>query len=382
MAANELIDSESELRALVAGLRGIDMLAVDTEFVRERTYWPQPCLLQLAWEDRIVCVDLLRPDAIGALKDVLFDHRVLKVFHAARQDLELFFSICGRVPGPVYDTQIAGALLGFPDQCGYGSLVEQVLDVTLDKGHARTDWSRRPLRDEQLKYAVEDVLYLLPMRRELENRLAALGRENWSREMFLELTDPTLYRPDPASAWRRVKNWRQLAGPELARLQALAAWREEQAIDRDRPRKWILSDDGLIDLARLNPVDERALSRISIPPAVARRQGAAIVSCLAAVAGNARPYDVPADERLTRSQAKRVSSLGRLVDETAHRERIAAPALATRAELRALVAGQRDLRVLRGWRRDMVGERLLALVDAPTDQPSGNEGTSAATSRS
>lgn len=381
MSTARLITAGTELRSLVASLEGVDVLGIDTEFVRERTYHPRPCVLQLAWAGRVACVDLLQPESIRPLEDLLFDSGVLKVFHAARQDLELFFAMCGRVPAPIYDTQIAGALLGFADQSGYGPLVEEVLGIPLDKGHARTDWSRRPLSAQQLRYAVEDVLYLLPLRQELERRLRELGRGAWCKEMFDELSDPALYRPDPESAWIRVKNWRQLKGTELARLQVLAAWREEQAVARDRPRKWILADAALIELARSNATTERELAGLSLPAAVKRRQGAAITARLASLPADARPYDVPEEQRLTTAQTRLVSALGRMVDDTARRERIAAPVLATRAELRSLVAGRRDLRVLRGWRRDMVGARLLAAADA-ADQPSGNDGTRAETSRS
>ena len=364
MKTMELVDNERDAGALAEALAGAGLVAVDTEFVRERTYYPRPCLMQLAWERGIACVDLVAIGGTGALEGLLFDPGVTKVFHAARQDLELFFAMCGRVPGPLYDTQIAGGVLGFPDQAGYGSLVEAILGVELEKGHARTDWSRRPLSADQLRYAVDDVRYLLPMKDELDRRLADLGREEWAAELCQDLTDPALYAPDPGGAWRRVKGWRQLAGAALARLQALAAWREEQAVDRDRPRRWILADDALVEVARRNPADGKGLAMAGVPPGVVRRQGEAIVSRLAAVAGDAEPRDVPADTRLPKQDARLVSRLGRLVDETAKRARVAPAILATRAELRALVSGERDLRVLRGWRRELVGDRLLEAVAA------------------
>lgn len=382
MTTPEIIQSESELASLASRLRDVELLAVDTEFVRESTYYPRPCLLQLAWHDRLALVDLLKLGTAAPLKEILFQQGTLKIFHAARQDLELFFSMSGHVPAPVYDTQIAGALLGYPDQSGYGSLVQEILGISLQKGHARTDWSRRPLSEDQLRYAAEDVHYLLPMYRKLETRLGELGRQSWCREMSAELTEPSLYRPDPDSAWSRVRNWRQLGGVALARLQALAAWREEQAVARDRPRKWILADAGLIELARENPRSESELARLSIPPAVRRRQGASILRRLEAVPADAEPHGVSPETRLTRNETRLVSSLGQVVDETARRKSIAAPALATRAELRALVAGQRELRILRGWRRELVGARLLAMVETAGDQAPGKEGTSAATRRS
>ncbi len=371
MKSADLIDNERDLGALVRALAGSPLIAVDTEFVRERTYYPQPCLMQLAWGDEIACVDLMTLGGVRDLAEVLFDHAVTKVFHAARQDLELLFAMCGRVPAPIYDTQIAGGVLGYPDQSGYGYLVEEILGISLEKGHARTDWTRRPLSDDQLNYAVDDVRYLLPMRVELERRLADLGRQAWAAELYGELTNSALYAPDPAGAWRRVKSWRQLEGPALARLQALAAWREEQAVARDRPRKWILADDALIELARRNPVDEKAVALAGVPPAVAKRQGRAIAERLSALPPDAEPRDVPADSRLPRADAKLASRLGRLVDETAQRASVAPAILATRAELRALVAGDRNLRVLRGWRRDLIGDRLLDLVAETGESAAG-----------
>jgi len=371
MRAADLVDNEHDLGTLVEALAGATLVAVDTEFVRERTYHPQPCLLQLAWNDEIACVDLMTLGGVGALADMLFGEEVTKVFHAARQDLELFFAMCGRVPAPIYDTQVAGGVLGYPDQSGYGSLVEDVLGVRLEKGHARTDWTRRPLSAEQLRYARDDVRYLLPLRAELEQRLVALERQEWAEELYRELTDPSLYAPDPAAAWRRVKSWRQLEGPALARLQALAAWREEQALTRDRPRKWILGDEALIELARRNPLDEKAVALAGVPPAVVRRQGRAIADRLAALPADAEPRDVPADNRLPKAEARLASRLGRLVDETAERARVAPAILATRAELKSLVAGERDLRVLRGWRRELIGDRLLEFVEGAGDSGAG-----------
>ncbi len=363
MPVINLIDNEHDLGILVGALAGAPLIAVDTEFVRERTYFPKPCLLQLGWDEEVACVDLMTLGGVGSLADILFGGETTKVFHAARQDMELFYAMCGRVPAPIYDTQIAGGVLGFPDQSGYGPLVEEILGVRLEKGHARTDWARRPLSDEQLRYAIDDVRYLLPMREELEHRLANLGRQEWAAELYRELTDPALYAPDPSGAWRRVKNWRQLEGAELARLQALARWREEQAVERDRPRRWILDDNALMELARRNPADERAVALAGIPPAVARRQGRTIAARLAALPPDAEPRDVPPDTRLPREEARLASRLGRIVDETAEKARVAPAILATRAELKAMVAGQRDLRVLRGWRRELVGDRLLGLIE-------------------
>lgn len=382
MSETRLIDSTEEAVALARDLQGVPIVAVDTEFVRERTYYPKPCLLQLAWEDRIACVDLLHLPDLDPLHAVLFGPGTVKVFHAARQDLELFYSVTGKVPAPVYDTQVAGGLLGYPDQAGYSRLVEETLGVGLEKGHARTDWSRRPLSPEQLRYAVDDVRYLLPMRDVLEARLFEAGRDAWTGEFFDALVDPGLYAPDPAGSWRRVKNWRQLDGTALARLQALSAWREEQAVARDRPRRWILADDALIGLARRNPITPDAVAALPLPPAVIRRHAKTIARLLSGVADDATPVDVPQEERLDRAQSRTVSTLGKALDERAEAAGIAPSMIATRSEIRSLVRGSRDLPLLRGWRREVAGEDVLRLLDARAgDQSAGSASPSAETSR-
>lgn len=364
MSDIQLIDRPAAVRTLCETVRDAKFLALDTEFVREKTYHPVPCLMQIAWRDHVFCVDLLALGGLDDLGRLLFDPAITKVLHSARQDLELIYALTGRVPAPVYDTQIAAALLGFPEQCGYGALIEALLGVQLDKRHARTDWRQRPLTSEQLQYAADDVRYLIPAYEALLTDLAARDRQDWPHESFSALTSPALYAPDPASAWRKVKNWRQLEGPALARLQALAAWRETVALERDRPRRWILADAALLSLAGRPPEVPADLERHnSVPPAVRRRYGADLIRLLneqspAAATG------VPAEIRLDRRQADLVTRLGKLVDRRAGEEDIAPALLATRAELRRLVSGQRDLPVLQGWRRQLVGEALLAMLDA------------------
>lgn len=382
MPDTRLIDSVAGAETLASDLAGVPLVAMDTEFVRERTYYPRPCLLQLAWDDRIACVDLLHLPDTTPLDELLYGSDTLKVFHAARQDLELFYSISGRVPAPVYDTQVAGGLLGFPDQAGYSRLVKETLGVDLDKQHARTDWSRRPLSQEQIRYAIDDVRYLLPMREVLETQLAESGRESWTGEFFEALVDPGLYAPDPEGSWRRVKNWRQLEGAALARLQALAAWREEQAVERDRPRRWILADEALIELARRNPVSAEAVASLSLPPAVIRRHAGSIARRLADIPADATPANVPAEERLDRAQTRLVSRLGKLLDERAAGARVAPSMIATRSEIRSLVNGRRDLPLLRGWRREIVGREILRQLEGRRDDHSpGSASPSADSSR-
>lgn len=358
----ELIDQPEELRTLCATLKDAKFLALDTEFVREKTYHPVPCLMQIAWREHVFCVDLLALHDLGELGRLLFDPSITKVLHSARQDLELIYVMTGQVPSPVYDTQIAAALLGFPEQCGYGALIEALLGVRLDKGHARTDWSRRPLSPEQLRYAADDVRFLIPAYEALLTDLAARDRAEWPQEAFDALAAPSLYAADPSSTWRKIKNWRQLEGPALARLQALAAWRETVALERNRPRRWILADAALLSLAGRPPAATADLeTHDSLPAAVIRRHGDSLIRLLKEQADGV-PVDVPDEIRLDRRQAQLASRLGKLIDRRAGEEDIAPALLATRAELRRLVAGRRDLQVLRGWRRQLVGDALLELI--------------------
>ncbi len=359
----QFIDTRDGAEQAAEAVAAEPFIAIDTEFVREKTYHPLPCLLQIAGADQIFCLDLIALEGTAALTDVLMDRNVTKVLHSARQDLELFYALIGAVPGPIYDTQIAAALLGFPDQAGYGNLVNQVLDIELEKGHARTDWSRRPLSTEQLRYAADDVRFLVPLYQTLRQRLQSRARSDWPDADFLALEDARLYTPDPDSAWSKVKGWRQLEGAALARLQRLAAWREEIAVARDRPRRWILADDVLMALATRAPADEAAITDLGIvPPAVLRRYARDLIERLSMDGDQSISAPTP-DTRLSRSETTLLGRLGKYIDRRAQETQIAPSMLATRAELKRMVCGDRDLPVLKGWRREIAGDALLGLLD-------------------
>lgn len=360
MDATQPVAGSAPLAAALAGL-GPGAVAVDTEFVRERTYFPQLCLVQLAAGGRILLADALALEDPAPLAALLADRGREKLLHAARQDIEALLPVTGAPFGPVFDTQTAAALLGHPAQVGYADLVRELLGVQLAKGHARTDWSRRPLSSEQLAYAADDVRYLPELAARLRERLAAAGRDAWMAEEAAGLGDIGLYRVDPPQAWRRLKGIERLDRAALAALRALARWREERAIEKDLPRAWVLPDAALFELATARPRTREEFGWIaSIPRGTAARAAGEILEAIRA----APPADdAPAPDDTARpgpSQVRRMKALQQRLQAIAASLGIQPEVLATRRELVALVRGERELPVLSGWRRAVVGELLLA----------------------
>jgi len=361
-AGDTPISDPAELEARLAAWPAGAAIALDTEFVRERTYFPQLCLIQAAAGGDILLVDALAIPDGGALTRELLSPARPKILHAARQDIEALLPLTASPPPAVFDTQQAASLLGFPAQVGYAELVRQTLGVELAKGHARTDWSRRPLSREQLAYAVDDVRYLPALADELDVRLVAAGRRAWLDEDAAALAEISLYRVDPEDAWRRLKGIERLDDAAYAAAKSLAAWRERRAMARDLPRGWVLPDAAIHELAAARPRTPEALARIaSVPPRTAARAGAELLAAIAAaVPGDSPRPDDPG--RPGPEQLKREKALQQALAAIAAELGLPAEVIATRRELTALARGARDLPVLRGWRRGVAGERLLSVL--------------------
>lgn len=337
-------------------------VAIDTEFVRERTYYPRLCLIQAEVGGGILLVDALALPDGGALARELASDARRKVVHAARQDIEALLPVTGEPLAPVFDTQQAAALLGFPAQVGYAELVRQLLGVELAKGHARTDWARRPLSPEQLAYAADDVRYLPALADALEARLAAAGRGGWLDEESAGLRDVSLYRVEPDDAWRRLKGLERLDGRAFAAARSLAAWRERRAMARDLPRGWILQDAAILELALARPRTREALARVDgVPPGTAARAADELLEAIAREPPDGR-RDEDAAGRPGPEQVKLQKALQKRLAEVAAELAIQPEVLATRRELAALARGERDVPALRGWRREVVGEKLVAVL--------------------
>lgn len=358
------VDRQEELPPLARALESHAFIGVDTEFLRERTFFPKLCLLQLAAGDRIWCVDTLRGGSLDPLVPALTAPQTRKVIHAARQDLEAFYLTTKRVISPVFDTQVAAGCIGLKPQVGYAELVKTLLDVSIPKGQTRTDWSKRPLTRAQLDYAADDVLYLGEIAERLAARLKELGRERWASEDCAALEDPRLYEPDPDQAWERLRGLGQLDPPARARAKSLAVWREKLARERDLPRAWVLPDAAIFAVAHANPESPAALGALHAMPG--NFNGGFAAGLLRVLHGeSALPVtdlNPGQDSRPTPEQKALIERLAKIVDTRSAELRVSPELLAPRGELKALAMGRRDTHALAGWRRAEIGERLLGVL--------------------
>ncbi len=356
------ITTDAALAAVAAALAAGPRLALDTEFMRERTYYAELALVQLAGADDIVLVDPLAGIDPAILAAVLAVPGQVKVLHAARQDVEVLLPITDAPLAPVFDTQVAAGLLGYPPQVGYGELVLKEMGKTLDKGHQRTDWTRRPLSAAQLEYAADDVRWLLPLAAQLESKLADVGRLDWLAEDFAALADARLYRVDPADAWQRLKAIETLPVGEQLRLRALAAWRETRAMRRNLPRGWVITDDAARAIARRSPEDVATIKALDVmPPGAADKMGEEILAALeGARAASSEGLVQRADARPDPAERELARRLGERLREVATALAIAPEVVATQRDLRRLAHGEALETVLTGWRRLVLGAALEA----------------------
>ena len=361
-----LITTTAELAAFCHSLAGEPFVAVDTEFMRETTYWPRLCLVQAATSKGAVAIDPLAPGLdLAPLLEVMKDTRIEKVFHAARQDVEIFYNL-GAIPQPLFDTQIASMAAGFGEQIAYDALCRQMLKVEIDKSSRFTDWARRPLSEAQLSYALDDVIHLARLYPMLRARLEESQRLSWVTEEMRALTDPGLYDTEPQNAWRRLKP-RRFATKYLAVFRAVAAWRERTAQTRDQPRGRILKDDAIDELASQAPMDIDALGRLrSAPKGFAGSRFAVEVLEVIAKALKDPEAHAPTIERdrtpSNPAAGAVVELLKVLLKARAEDAGVAAKLIATVSDLDKIASDdEADTPALEGWRRKAFGEDALRL---------------------
>lgn len=359
------IDHAAALRDLCAELKSSPWLAVDTEFLRERTYYPRLCLIQIATSDHVACIDPLAIEDLSPLLDLFFEPRMLKVMHAASQDLEVLFPLRGAAPQPIFDTQVAACLLGQRANISYAELIEHMLNVTLAKAHTRTDWSQRPLSAEQLRYAADDAHYLAQAYLMQRDMLEALNRLDWLEADFASLANANRYLPMPDQAFRRVKDSQRLRGVKLAVLQQLAAWRELRAIKLNKPRKWILPDELLVVLAeRLPSTTAQVLTIIDGQKEARQATADSLAECIQDAQTIPRelwPIHPPRGG-YNESQLEAIAAMLALVNTRATQTNIAPTLLATRRDIERLVSGDQSVTVMQGFRRELIGKELLDIL--------------------
>src|SRR5271170_3035515 len=325
------IDRGEQLEALAHALASQESIGVDTEFLRERTFFPKLCLLQLSAAGQVWLVDTLKVGGLEPLMPALTAARSRKLIHAA--------------------------CIGMKPQVGYAELVKTLLDVTIPKGQTRTDWSMRPLSRAQLEYAADDVLHLQAIAIELSKRLRALGREHWVREDCLGLSGLSLYEPDAAFAWARLRGMGQLAPAPRARARTIAVWRERAARERDLPRAWILSDAAIFSIAEANPTSAAELD--AVQPLNEKLSGTLLDALNSSSSVELTDLEPSQDSRPTAAQKAFLERLIQTVDARAAELKVSPEILAPRGELKALAMGKRDSHALAGWRRQEIGDRLL-----------------------
>jgi ribonuclease D len=361
------VTDTSALKELVVALRKAPAVAIDTEFMRERTYFARLCLIQLASDDVAAIVDPLAIDDLSALRELMLDTAVVKIFHAGSQDLEIFFRLLGEATTPVFDSQVAATLAGFPQQVGYGALVKEMLGVPLDKGDTYTDWAKRPLSDTQVEYALNDVRYLPEMYRRLTAELKREGRLGWLAADFKRMEDPTTYECLPEEQWRRVKRISSLNRRQLAVAREVAAWREREAQRRDVPKRWVLGDESIVEVARRGPKTAEELAAIrGVSDKIGKGAQKGVIEAVARglVVPEAELPSIAKRHRVQGDVDGAVDLMIALVRSRAREHGVAMPLLASRDDLERLAGGERDASpLLEGWRRTMVGDELLALLD-------------------
>jgi ribonuclease D len=362
-----LITKTDDLAAFRERLRGAEYVTVDTEFMREKTFYPQLCLIQIAGPDEAAAVDPLAPGIdLSPVWDLIADEGVLKVFHAARQDLEIFLNLAGRLPRPLFDTQVAAMVCGFGESVSYEQLASKLAGARIDKTSRFTDWSARPLTERQVVYALSDVTHLRPVYDKLSRRLRKNGRTEWLAEEMAILTDPATYRSEPDEAWRRFRV-RPTDKPRfLAVLKEIAAWREREAQRKDMPRSRVLRDENVLEIAAHQPttVDDLARTRGLGRGFAEGRYGQEILQAVqrglelppdAVPRPDARPEPAPGTGPL-------VELLKVLLKMVCDDAGVAAKLVASSADLDAIAADD-DAAVpaMHGWRRELFGERALEL---------------------
>ena len=361
----DYIATDTQLETLLQQLESSEWIALDTEFIRENTYFPKLCLIQIASESQLACIDPLAIRNLQPLFIWLAEPKRIKVLHSAWQDLELLYhSSGGYLPTPIFDTQVAAAIVGMGDQLGYGRLVEACLGVDLEKSQARTDWLQRPLTPEQLAYAIDDVRYLRDVYLFLRHEIKRLGREQWLHKAMQRLMDSQTYAVDVKTSWQRVRNLQLLKPAQLAVLRELALWREQLALHQNMPRRWLVNDDILLELARKQPQSLEGLKAIrGMSDELINQYATAWLACIQAgkAADKTTWPRLPKRRPLDANLQLMADLLMLVLNKIAHSHDIAPQLIATRPQIEKMLSEHRT-QLADDWRGALVNEAFTAIL--------------------
>ena len=366
MTKIQYINTADQLATLCEQIKQASWLALDTEFLREKTYYPKFCLLQIATPDWVVCIDPLVLPNLDDLFAAIYNPAIVKVFHSCHQDIEIFYQMTGKVPGPIFDTQVAAPLLGYQDNPGYAMLVSSLLNINLNKAHTRADWSKRPLTEAEIQYAADDVIYLCQIYQIMLKKLSALGRTDWLTQDFKALENPSNYQLEPQLAWLKIRGKNKLTARQLSIVQTLAEWREASAQAENRPKSWLLRDELIFDMAKLQPETATELANIrGISERTVQRYGRKLCE-LIATAKNNDPIPLKEKDRANKKSQQHeaiLDILTALVRIRAEENSLNPTILATRKDLEALLFNEEEgCPLLHGWRYSMAGKELVGLL--------------------
>ena len=362
-----MIVSDESLAEFCQAIASAGYCVIDTEFVREKTYYPLLSLIQIATEHQMGCIDPFAIKNFEPLAKLMQKTDLLKVFHSPSQDLEILYQQFGEVPTPVFDTQLAAAVIGYTHQMSYADLVFEITGVRLEKKHTRADWSRRPLSEDELDYAMDDVRYLLPVYRKLKESLVEKNRLSWIQKDLETMSNASTYDVDFANLWQRLRGVQKLKAEQLQIASELCQWREQVAQKKDRPRRWILADDWIIDIARKKPASNEELATIrGLTEKVIERNGRVFLEIVdKAVKVDPKLWPQPQKTQPLSVQQQALGdclmALSRII---ADENNIAMGTFATRKDIDGLIVNRKTSRLAQGWRFTMGGEQLLDFIHA------------------
>ena len=364
------VATQAELKSFVEQALQSTILAIDTEFLREKTYYPKLCLLQIATEREAAIIDPFSNLDLSLIKPLLEDDHITKVFHAGHQDIEILLYNLDCIPHPIFDTQVAAALLGQTQQIGYAALVQAMLGIKLKKIDSYTDWSARPLSDSQLRYAADDVVFLPKLYEVMTEKLVSKGRLEWLRDEFIEMEKSETYLVDERLMYRRIKHVGHLTRRQMAAAREMAAWREIEARKRNLPRRWVLTDEQIVESCRREPrsIDDLFMVR-GVRERLTTREARIVIELVRAALDSAPPTwpEIHGHKRSEPNVDVQVDMLASIVRMRARENGIAQQTLANSSDLTAIARGKRhDIDILKGWRYEIVGKDLIDFLEGRT----------------